>query len=506
MSRHVAPARWAQLGRGEVREGDRARMLAHADGCDACARGRDRVLGAVDAFAAIRATPAPELGWDHIRARVYWATSSERRSRERTAEFARVRRRRWALALVAVAAAGAAGVMIASAGSDEPRVAPPPPVVAIAPPPAPVPAALRGVVTLAVGRVALDRAASPTEVMAGAVTAGSALTTLDGRVAVQFGEGSGFAIGPRSTVTVRRFDAAAIELAIVGDGELAIEVAPRAPGQRFVVDVGDRIVEVRGTAFEIRHRDGATEVACAHGLVALIDERTGAEVVVGKAQTLTLDDRAPVAGQAARALDAAGVQALLAELGPRLPGWTDPAGIDRTSGPLAVRAPVGRAVRVDGVVVGAGEVAVRVMAGATWSRPSSPAARSARAKWVTTATGALTRVEPGPSRSRHRAARAGPACRARGRDRSPADRGLHPRAGQAGHRRDPPRARGGHRRERRPRVPERRRHRSAGLDGGVRARHRRGHPVPPGPGRDVPLPPRPVNERRAVTARAARAA
>lgn len=397
MSRHVAPARWAQLGRGEVREGDRARMLAHADGCDACARGRDRVLGAVDAFAAIRATPAPELGWDHIRARVYWATSSERRSRERTAEFARVRRRRWALALVpAVAAAGAAGVMIASAGSDEPRVAPPPPVVAIAPPPAPVPAALRGVVTLAVGRVALDRAASPTEVMAGAVTAGSALTTLDGRVAVQFGEGSGFAIGPRSTVTVRRFDAAAIELAIVGDGELAIEVAPRAPGQRFVVDVGDRIVEVRGTAFEIRHRDGATEVACAHGLVALIDERTGAEVVVGKAQTLTLDDRAPVAGQAARALDAAGVQALLAELGPRLPGWTDPAGIDRTSGPLAVRAPVGRAVRVDGVVVGAGEVAVRVMAGRHLVETELAGGAFGAGEWVTTATGALTRVEPGP--------------------------------------------------------------------------------------------------------------
>ncbi|MCE9580641.1 MAG: FecR family protein [Deltaproteobacteria bacterium] len=399
MSRHVAPARWAQLGRGKVSDGDRARMLAHADDCRDCARARDRVLGAVDAFAAITATPAPELGWDHIRARVYWATSSERRSRERTAEFAKVRRRRWALALVpAVAAAGAAGVMIAASGGgapDEPR---PVPATAVVTPsaPAPAPTPLRGVVTLAVGRVALDRAASPTEVMAGPVAVGSALTTTDGRVAVQFGEASSFALGPRSTVTVRRFDAAAIELAIVGDGELAIEVAPRAPGQRFTVDVGDRTVEVRGTAFEVRHRDGATEVACAHGLVALIDDRTGNEVLVGKAQTLTVADRAPLAGQSAVALDASGVAALTAELGPRLPGWTDASGIDRTSAPLAVRAPVGRAVRVDGVVVGAGEIALRVMAGRHLIETEVSAGRFGAGEWVTTATGALTRVEPPP--------------------------------------------------------------------------------------------------------------
>lgn len=394
MSRHVAPARWGQLARGTVSESDRQRMLAHAQGCADCARGRDRIAGAAEAFGAIRAMPAPELGWDHIGARIYWATSSERRSRERTAGHAKVRRRRWALALVpALAAAGAAGIMIAGAGGNNTADAP----AVAATTPAPIaPAALRGVVTLAVGRVAVDRAASPTEALARPVITGSALTTTDGRVAVQFGDGSGFAVGPRSTVTVRKFDTAAIELALVGDGELTIEVAPRGPGQRFTVDVGDRTVEVRGTAFAVRHRDGATEVACAHGLVALVDERTGGEVRIARGQTLALADRVDVAGQIPIAIGDGGA-ALLAALGPRLPGWTEATGIERTSAPLAISAAAGRAVRVDGVIVGAGEVALRVMAGRHLVETEVSDGRFGAGEWVTTGTDAVTRVDSHPA-------------------------------------------------------------------------------------------------------------
>jgi hypothetical protein len=374
---HVAPHRWAELARGTIAERDERRMREHADRCDACAQARDRVTGATRAFADIAATPAPELGWDTIRTRVYWATSSERRERERTQRMHAVRLRRWGwVAVPAVAAAAAASVMLArSGGSSHSDDAPVAPSIAHGTGPASAgtggsahapaapttPEPLHGVVTLAQGDVTLDGTSHAAKVLAHEVDAGATFATGDGRVAVQFGDGSVFAVGPRSNLRVRRFDAAAIDLALGDAGEVTIEVAPRAPGQRFTVTAGDRTVEVRGTAFHVVRRGGTLDVACAHGLVAVRDH--SGELLVPAGQGVVIGDADALADRAAHALDDAAIDALGKAIGPRLPVWTDHDTMLRTSAPLAIAATHGRAIRVDGVRVGDGAMVVRVMSG-----------------------------------------------------------------------------------------------------------------------------------------------
>ncbi len=383
---HVAPHRWADLARGRVSDGEQRRMLDHADACAACARARDRVGGAVAVFADIAETPAPELGWDHIRARVYWATSSERRERERTQKIPVFRRIPWSrvglYAVPALAAAAATALLLShAAGPAAPQISAPSHPTHVVTPPAPIVAsALTGVVTLAQGHVAVDDASTAARVLAHPIVAGSTVATTDGRIAVQFGDGSVFSVGARSTVHVRRFDAGGIELALDGAGERAVEVAPRAPGQRFTVTAGDRTVEVRGTAFRVARRGGTVDVSCAHGLVAVRD--TSGDLLVPAGQGVVVDDSESLADRAARPLDAAALSALMTSIGPRLPVWTETDHLYRTTAPLAIAAPDGRAVRVDGVVVGDGALVLRVMSGRHLVEAESRGGRFGAGEWI----------------------------------------------------------------------------------------------------------------------------
>jgi hypothetical protein len=391
---HVAPSRWADLARGRLSDGERRRALAHAERCADCARARDRIAGAAAAMTDIARAPAPELGWDHIRARIHWTVSSERRSQERRA----ARPRRWWLAGPAVLAAAAiAGVVV---GAD--RLIPtahPLPAVAVTiqsvpataePAPAPDPAPLTGVVTLVSGEVAIDGVVAAPELLAHRVAAGSVVKTVVGRVGVQFGDGSAFAVGAGSTVDVRRFDAAAVELAV--DGELSVEVTRRAPGQRFTVLAGGRTVEVRGTAFRVVQRDGALEVACSHGRVAVIDRaRAGGEIEVGAGQVARLAGDGLLG--AARPLDAAALEALAAAQAPRLPVWADPAQLERTSGRLEVAVAPGHAVRVDGVAVGKGPITMRVTSGRYLVQAERAPGQWSEAEWLEVAAADGARLE-----------------------------------------------------------------------------------------------------------------
>jgi hypothetical protein len=376
---HVAPTRWADLARGRLSDADRRRALAHAERCAECARARDRIAGAAAAMADIAKAPAPELGWDHIRARVHWTVSSERRSQQRRA----ARPRRWWLAAPVLAAAAALVV-----GSQLVPAARPLPVASIPAQPAEVtpvalavaPAPLAGVVTLVSGEVAIDGVTAPRALLAHPIAAGSVVRTAVGRVGVQFGAGSAFAVGAGSTVDVRRFDSAAVELAV--EGELLVEVSKRAPGQRFTVLAGGRTVEVRGTAFRVVQRDGALEVACSHGRVAVIDRaRAGGEIEVGAGEVARIDgDR--VLGAAARPLDAAALDALTRAQAPRLPVWADPAQLERTSGLLEIAVAPGRAVRVDGVDVGKGPLSLRVTSGRYLVQAERAPGRWSDAEWL----------------------------------------------------------------------------------------------------------------------------
>jgi hypothetical protein len=238
------------------------------------------------------------------------------------------------------------------------------------------PAPLIGLVTRASGDVMLD-GVRPPNLFARVLGQGNALATADGRVDVQFGGDSAFALGPMSTIKLRRFDARTIELAI--DGTVDIAVAPRGDGQRFLVDAGERVIEVRGTEFRVSHDARATSVACHRGLV-VVSDATGV-VEVGAARRITLAAGRPVAGEQPVAMSAED-SATFDQAPPlALPLW-DPTALQHSSAPLEIATSGHRGVRVDGVELGLAPLRVRVMPGRHGVEATDGAGRFRRAGWV----------------------------------------------------------------------------------------------------------------------------
>lgn len=392
--RHIAPHRWADAASGLVPLDERARMTAHAADCARCATARDRVIRAREAFGDVARVQPPELRWEQIGARVYWAASQERRRRTGEQSVVRSRRRWWlaapALALVAGAAAGVAWYL------DDPAAPPPDDVIAaptptpdvipfeiieLDPPIRPVP--MVGVVTLAQGEAHLAGTGGAA-VFAQPVVAGLRLDTGDGRIAVQVDTETAFAIGPRSRLDVARLDDAAIELHV--DGEVSVEVSHRRDGQRFVVVAGDRVVEVRGTAFEVAHHGGRVEVLCRHGLVAVRDTGVAGgefvEVAAGKRWAAAAGE--PLTTHVPGPLTAEDITGAVDRAPVMLPAWTDAPSLLRTTGPLSIAAPASRAVRIDGVGVGRGDMTVRVMSGRHLVEAERAPGRFAPGQWVAT--------------------------------------------------------------------------------------------------------------------------
>jgi hypothetical protein len=370
MSGHVAPHRWADLWAGRVGDPERIAMERHAARCSACARVRQRVTRASDSFAVIRTQPSPEVSWDAIRARVHWSVSTERR--------AALRRPGPAYGWLAAAIASAAVVGIASG----PAPTPAPSTQSIAKrdnpalPPAPPPAALVGLVNRASGDVMVD-GVRPADLFARKITQGSRIATADGRVDIQFGDQSALALGPRSTIELRRFDTQTIELAV--DGTLDITVARRASGQRFLVDAGDHVVEVRGTQFRVTHDAAATSVACRHGMVAVSD--AAGKLEVGNARRVHIANGHSVSSEPVVALSSDELSVLAQATPLALPLW-DPAALAQNSAPLEVATSGHHEVRVDGVELGLAPLRVRVMLGRHTVEAADSAGRYRRAGWV----------------------------------------------------------------------------------------------------------------------------
>jgi hypothetical protein len=406
----VAPHRWADAWAGRLGAAERAAMAQHADACARCARARDRVKRASDSFPSLRAQPSPELPWDSVRAGVHWAVSKARRTppspRSRLA---------WLAPRLALGALGAGAAAVALATGP----------VQLEPPAAPVASApLAGSSAATSGSAAAaaafaasasasavpgapgpDRSAPPLVGLVNRATGdvrdvmidglrrgdlfarthgpGAVLATSDGRVDVQFAEGGALALGPRSRLQLRRFDADSIELAV--DGTVDIEVSPRAPHQRFVVLAGDRAIEVRGTRFRVRHDAGAVAVACSHGLVAVRD-RAG-QVEIPAARRLELPAAAPVAGAAVSPLSAEELDELAATAPLRLAAWSSDA-LLRGSAPLSIEGGGRREVRVDGVELGVAPLSVRALPGRHTVEIADAAGRFRRAGWVDVAAAA----------------------------------------------------------------------------------------------------------------------
>jgi hypothetical protein len=390
VSAHVKPQRWADMFAGRVGDDERAEMQAHAKSCKECKRARDRVGRASDSFTAIREQPGPELPWDGVRARVHWSVSKERRDQEASKQAPT--RTRWIawIGVSLVAAAGVAAGVVALMPGEESGEAP----MAVAPPTAPPhapqpeqapprvakPAPIAGLVSRIAGRTSdvLIDGVRPTDLFSRTLVAGTVIATGQGRIDVQFGDASAFALGPRSTLELRRFDAEMIELRV--DGTLDVEVGPRAANQRFVVVTGEHTVEVRGTQFQVRRGDTQTTIACRHGLVAVSDN--GARVDVGAARQIAIRAGERISADHVVPLTVDEL-AQLADATPlRVPAWTDVETLLPSSAPLEITTVGRRDIRVDGIELGAAPMIVRVMPGRHTVEATDHAGRYRRAGWI----------------------------------------------------------------------------------------------------------------------------
>jgi ferric-dicitrate binding protein FerR (iron transport regulator) len=349
---HVAPHRWADALAGRLAPRDVAAMATHADRCERCALARDRIGAAQATYADLRTEPAPEMKWDQVRAQAYWETQSQLRL-----ERVRARPRTTQLSVPIAAIAGIAALVIAVASGSVPRkrVGRQTYITAVGPVADPDEI---GALTLVRGDVTVDGTRA-LDAFAHSLGTGSEIRTGSGDVSVQFGPGSAFAVGPRSVLRMRQFDRKAIALEI--DGRIDVDVAPRAPGQRFAVIAGHRTIEVRGTGFRVERAGDTVVVQCRHGRVAVIDD--GGELELRAGQGVELAAGVAVRDAKVKELETATLAALAHAAPHRLAVWAAPDAVTAMTAPLSVMAAPGRGVRVDGTEVGAGPLTVRVVAG-----------------------------------------------------------------------------------------------------------------------------------------------
>jgi hypothetical protein len=371
--KHVAPYLGADAFAGKLADAEVAAIDRHAEACERCRSARDRVQRASSSFPVLRAQSAPELGWDSIRARVHWSVSTERHEKVRTRDLRLP-------ALLGAGAIAAAAVAIVALRSHHDHAAPALPIVAAhaVAPSASKPAPLAANVSRLAGDVLVDGLA-PDQPFAHALGAGTVIATgRSGRIDAQFGEASAFALGPRSQLELRRFDAGVIELAV--DGRVDIIVSARGEHQRFLVDAGDRVIEVRGTRFRVDHDASGTIVACQHGLVAVRDARDAShEVAVGAARKAVIPAGRALADVQPVALSADELGELARTTPWATPGWT--ADLASRTAPLAITS-TSHAIRVDGVELGAAPFAVRVAPGRHTVEAADAGGRYQRAGWV----------------------------------------------------------------------------------------------------------------------------
>jgi hypothetical protein len=167
-------------------------------------------------------------------------------------------------------------------------------------------------------------------------------------------------------------------------------VSARGKHQRFLVDAGDRVVEVRGTRFQVVSAATGTTVACQHGLVAVRDVHANGELDVGAARKAIVPTGHAV-GEAHAVPLTADELAELARTTPwATPGWT--ADLSARTAPLDIAG--GRDVRVDGVELGAAPFALRVAPGRHTIEAADAAGHYKRAGWVDVALEPGTLGEP----------------------------------------------------------------------------------------------------------------
>ncbi len=401
---HIAPHRLADAVAGRASWRELSRVERHVARCARCAAAHERLERARLAMADIASQPAPDLGWDHIGVRVYWSTSSARHKalRERRSGWWRQPSALAGLSALGLAAAAGFALTLWSSQGEWVEVSPPVasvPVADMAGRPVATPTAaaaaevpagppLRGLVTFASGAVSVDGAeprplghgADVPALFSSAIVRGAHLRTGAGRLLVQFGLDSGLALQPGSSVRLRKFDDREIEIA-VEEGAVEVEVSHRRQGQTFTVVAGRHSVKVLGTAFQVTHRAGDFDVQCARGQVLVSDGAS--QQAVSEGEQLQVLQRSLLGSALRQLIDRQRLAAMKRDLAqPLLLAWTESPALFDTSATVELAAPAGRAVRVDGVRVGAGSFALRVMSGRHQLQVAGEGGIFGRSAWI----------------------------------------------------------------------------------------------------------------------------
>lgn len=376
MSRHIAPHRWADALAGRVEAKQLAEMDTHATACPRCAQARREIERTVETFATIRSQSAPQVSWDSVRARVHWSVSTAKHRRVAISTFPTGR------ALWLGGALGALALAMAVYFAVPSRTDPQPSLAHRVAPSSPPPAQLVALVSRLAGDVSINGIRATAQVaFSQPLGPGTVLATSEGRIDVQFGHASGFALGPRSTLKIARLDVETIELTV--DGVVDINVGSRRTGERFLVNAGHHAIEVRGTRFVVARDARGTRVSCHHGLVAVRDQRRSASVEVGSARSAFIAaDAVPADWIELQAVPLSADE--LAQFAKSAP-WTTPywsADLLAHSAPLEIAAASKRNIRVDGVELGEAPLLMRVMPGRHTIETADPAGRFRRAGWV----------------------------------------------------------------------------------------------------------------------------
>ncbi len=385
--KHIAAHRWAALQAGTLSASEDQALRAHALACAQCRTVRDRVVAGMLEFSAIAQAPAPELRWESTRTQIHWQVAAARRT-DGTATPAWFRRRNWQLAALVPAVAAVAGVWLAVRDTAPLRsTTATTTAMTMSPtqtqlPAAATPVPLGGWISKVQGGAVVvngeraDNDASMAALFNRTISAGATVATADATLHIQFGP-SGFGLAPHSTATLRRFDDRAVELVV--DGMIDVEVTARAANQRFLIVAGTRTIEVRGTQFRVDHRSALLTVWCRHGHVVVADGARRVDVVGGMGVTLPDDNSGSAATWPAASPLPDQAMAMLSASTPVVAATIESA---QQGSVLAINASPGRAVRVDGVDVGVGDMWLRSTQGRHRVEAGNAAGRFRSGVWV----------------------------------------------------------------------------------------------------------------------------
>jgi hypothetical protein len=342
----VRPDRLADYARGRLSAGRAEAVERHTQACPSCRAALGRVAAAQAAMQESLDAPVPDVGGVRTEATIRWL---------------RVRPRPIARPVFLAAfglAACAAGAVLWIGRSSTVSAPLAPPQVASVRPPAPAADKLRALITLVGGEVSLTRGGSSAPLLPSALleSGDRVVTAPSGRVAAQWGEGSGLLLGGGAELELAELTRPRQRLELKR-GKIDVRVGAGQPGESLQVLAPAHVVTVKGTWFTVAADASRTTVEVFEGVVE-VTERDGSATTLlrapatavfgrGRAATSPLDPREAAARRSKSELNlvpfAAG--------GPR-------AALD-SSALISVRSEPEGALAIDGVELGPTPVAVR---------------------------------------------------------------------------------------------------------------------------------------------------